>query len=102
MDEFYDLIRKEPPWLSGVVYGPQVRVPLPKLRAAVPKKIPIRDYPDITHSLRCQYPVPDWDVAFALTEGREVCNRRNYDGFRPATERFIDRARRHELCTQAV
>jgi hypothetical protein len=76
MKEFYDLIRKEPAWLAGVVYGPQVRVPLPKLRAAVPKTIPIRDYPDITHSLRCQYPVPDWDVAFALTEGREVANPR--------------------------
>ena len=76
MDEFYDLVRKEPAWLAGVVYGPQTRVPLPKLRAALPKKIPIRDYPDMTHSLRCQYPVPDWDVAFALTEGREVCNPR--------------------------
>jgi hypothetical protein len=76
MDEFYDLMRAEPAWLSGVVFGPQVRVPLPKLREAVPKKFPIRDYPDITHSLRCQYPVPDWDVAFAVTEGREVCNPR--------------------------
>lgn len=76
MDEFFDLIRKEPAWLAGVVYGPQIRVSLPKLRAALPKKIPIRDYPDITHSRQCQYPVPDWDVAFAITEGREVCNPR--------------------------
>ena len=76
MDEFHDLIRREPTWLTGVVYGPQTRVSLPKLRAALPKKIPIRDYPDITHSRQCQYPVPDWDVAFALTEGREVCNPR--------------------------
>src|SRR5262245_39711732 len=76
MDEFLDLIRREPPWLAGVVYGPQTRVPLPKLRAALPKGIPIRDYPDITHSMRCQYPVPDWDLAFALTEGREVSNPR--------------------------
>jgi hypothetical protein len=76
MDEFYELIRREPPWLAGVVYGPQTRVPLPRLRAALPKNVPIRDYPDITHSRQCQYPVPDWDVAFALTEGREVCNPR--------------------------
>jgi hypothetical protein len=76
MDEFHELIRREPPWLAGVVYGPQTRVSLPKLRAALPSKVPIRDYPDITHSLRCQYPVPDWDLAFALTEGREVCNPR--------------------------
>jgi len=76
LEEFYDLVRREPPWLAGVVYGPQVRVPLPRLRAALPAKVPIRDYPDITHSRQCQYPVPDWDVAFAVTEGREVCNPR--------------------------
>ncbi len=76
MEEFYDLVRKEPPWLAGVVYGPQTRVSLPKLRAALPAKLPLRDYPDITHSRQCQYPVPDWDVAFAVTEGREVSNPR--------------------------
>jgi hypothetical protein len=76
MDEFYELVRTNPKWLSGLVYGPQVRVALPKLRAAVPEQIPIRDYPDITHSLRCQYPVPDWDLPLAMTEGREVCNPR--------------------------
>ena len=64
---------------SGIVYGPQVRVSLPELRKAVPAKYPIRDYPDITHSLRCQYPVPDWDVAYSLTEGREVINPRPRD-----------------------
>jgi hypothetical protein len=76
MEEFYDLVRKEPPWLAGVVYGPQTRVSLPKLRAALPERLPLRDYPDITHSRQCQYPVPDWDVAFAVTEGREVSNPR--------------------------
>src|SRR5262249_29239205 len=75
-EEFHDLVTREPPWLAGVVYGPQTRVPLPKLRASLPEKLPIRDYPDITHSRQCQYPVPDWDVAFAVTEGREVCNPR--------------------------
>jgi hypothetical protein len=77
LDEFLDLLHKEqPPWLTGVVYGPQVRVTLPELRAAVPKRYPIRRYPDITHSLKCQYPVPDWDLAFALTEARECINPR--------------------------
>ena len=79
IDEFFALLKAKPPWLSGVVYGPQVRVSLPELRKAVPAKYPIRDYPDITHSLRCQYPVPDWDVAYALTEGREVINPRPRD-----------------------
>jgi hypothetical protein len=76
MQEFFELMRREPAWLSGVVYGPQVRINLPQLRAGIPARYPIRDYPDITHSRHCQYPVPDWDVAFAMTEGREPINPR--------------------------
>jgi hypothetical protein len=79
LDEFLALLQAEPVWLGGVVYGPQTRVSLPELRKAVPARYPIRDYPDITHCLRCQYPVPDWDVAYSLTEGREVINPRPRD-----------------------
>lgn len=74
--EFLDLLRAEPRWLTGVVYGPQVRMPLAELRAAVPKRYPIRSYPDITHSKSCQYPVPGWDWAFNITEARETINPR--------------------------
>jgi hypothetical protein len=76
LDEFIALLRAEPAWLGGVVAGPQVRVDLPELRKLVPARYPIRDYPDTTHSRHCQYPVPDWDVAFALTIGREGSNPR--------------------------
>ena len=77
MEEFYGILNKEQPaWLSGVVFGPQIRASLAELRAAVPKKYPIRHYPDITHSRQCQYPVPDWDLAYGLTEAREVINPR--------------------------
>jgi hypothetical protein len=76
LDEFFELLKDEPSWLAGVVFGPQVRISLPELRSRVPKRYPLRRYPDITHSLQCQYPVPDWDLAFALTEGREVINPR--------------------------
>jgi hypothetical protein len=72
--EFFELMRREPAWLTGLVYGPQVRISLPQLRAGISARYPIRDYPDITHSRHCQYPVPDWDVAFAMTEGREPIN----------------------------
>ncbi len=76
-DEFLEILRREKPtWLSGIVTGPQVRLSLPQLRAAVPAQYPIRHYPDITHSRQCQYPVPDWDVAYAATEGRECINPR--------------------------
>src|SRR5207244_2544786 len=40
---------------------------------------PIRHYPDITHSRQCQYPVRDWDTAYAVTEGREGINPRPLD-----------------------
>ncbi|HAM72571.1 MAG TPA: hypothetical protein DCM86_13095, partial [Verrucomicrobiales bacterium] len=74
--EFYRLVEAQPSWLGGIVYGPQVRVPIAELRARVPARYPIRDYPDITHSRHCQYPVPEWDLAYALTEGRESINPR--------------------------
>jgi hypothetical protein len=77
LEEFCTILKRDQPaWLSGVVYGPQVRVSLPRLREMIPAKYPIRRYPDITHSRHCQYPVPDWDVAYALTEARECINPR--------------------------
>jgi hypothetical protein len=77
LDEFLEILnRYQPAWLNGIVFGPQVRMSLPELRAAVPAQYPIRHYPDITHSRQCQYPVPDWDVAYAATEGRECINPR--------------------------
>jgi hypothetical protein len=80
LDEFLEILnREQPAWLNGVVFGPQIRIGLPELRVRVPKRYPIRHYPDITHSLQSQYPVPDWDVAYAVTEGREVINPRPID-----------------------
>ncbi len=79
LDEFLAMVRAEPKWLSGIVYGPQSRLTLPQMRAAIPAKYPIRHYPDITHSRQSQFPVPDWDLAFALTEAREVINPRPTD-----------------------
>jgi hypothetical protein len=76
LDEFLRLMKAEPQWLTGIVHGPQVRIGVAALRAAIPRRYPIRVYPDITHSLQCQYPVPEWDLAYARTEGREVINPR--------------------------
>ncbi len=67
---------QQPAWLTGIVFGPQNRLTLPELRKAVPPQYPIRHYPDITHSVQCQFPVPDWDTVFAITEQREVINPR--------------------------
>jgi hypothetical protein len=79
MEEFYGLVQAEPAWLGGIVFGPQVRDPLPTLRKRLPQTYRIRRYPDITHSLRSQYPVPNWDLAHALTSERESVNPRPLD-----------------------
>lgn len=79
MDEFNAIVKTEPAWLTGLAFGPQVRDSLPVLRANLPKRYRIRRYPDITHSLRSQYPVQDWDIAHALTSQREQINPRPLD-----------------------
>ncbi len=76
MEEFIAILKTQPDWLAGIVFGPQVRMPLHQLRQLVPDRYPIRLYPDITHSRHCQFPVPNWDMAFAFTEGRECINPR--------------------------
>ncbi|HOX38624.1 MAG TPA: hypothetical protein PL033_11595 [Candidatus Brocadiia bacterium] len=80
MDEFHEILsREQPKWLSGIVFGPQNRTSLEELRAKVPAQYPIRHYPDITHTFKCQFPAPDWDIAFAFTEDREPINPRPAD-----------------------
>jgi hypothetical protein len=78
-DEFWGLMAKDPKWLSGLVFGPQVYGSLEEFRALTPKRFPIRFYPDITHSIHAEFPVPDWDLAYATTEAREVINPRPVD-----------------------
>ncbi|SIO36089.1 hypothetical protein SAMN05444166_4090 [Singulisphaera sp. GP187] len=75
-EEFYAIVGREPAWLSGVVYGPHTRDSLAEVRAGVPRRYPVRLYPDITHTMKCQFPVPDWDLAYFVTEGREPINPR--------------------------
>jgi len=76
MHDLETILKTEPAWLTGLVFGPQVMYPLPLLRERVPKRYPIRLYPDSTHMMHAQYPVPDWDSAFPITEGREIVNPR--------------------------
>jgi hypothetical protein len=79
MEQFFGLMDRQPPWLAGIVFGPQVRVNLPELRQRIPARYPIRFYPDITHSVNAQFTVNDWDVAYAQTEEREGINPRPMD-----------------------
>jgi hypothetical protein len=73
---FYKQMAREPTWLDGVVFGPQVADNLKVLREKLPSQYPIRRYPDITHCLDAQYQVPDWDPAFHVTLYREPINPR--------------------------
>ena len=81
--KFYAHVNKKYDWFGGVVYGPWIKTPLPEVKKLINPSIPIRLYPDITHSYSSQYPVPDWDIAFAMTLGRECINPR------PEDEKYI-------------
>ena len=78
--DFIEELEKLPDEIDGVIMGPNHAFPLDVLRRKVPSKYPIRLYPDITHNVRCEYPVhfdrDDWH--FALTTGlsRECTNPR--------------------------
>ncbi|ANE53446.1 hypothetical protein SY85_11680 [Flavisolibacter tropicus] len=79
MNDFYQLMKAEPIWLEGIVFGPQQRESIQDLSAKLPKRYKLRFYPDITHTIRAQYPVPDWDFAYRYTLNREPINPRPID-----------------------
>lgn len=78
-EEFYAELAKKPEWLHGVTFAPWVRDNIDMLRKRTPKRYPIRNYADICHTLRCQYPMPKWDLTLAMTLGREFINPRPND-----------------------
>jgi len=74
----FDYIRDEQPtWLGGYVYGPGTEHHgIKEAREWLPEQYQIRRYPDITHNLRAQFPVPHWDDRMAQALGREGINPR--------------------------
>lgn len=74
VDYFFKWLEEhKPAWFSGAVGGPS-SPPLPVLRARLPEQYRLRDYPDITHTVRSQYATQWIDPAFAFTSGREGTN----------------------------
>jgi hypothetical protein len=67
---------EQPKWLGGYVYGPGTKHSIMDAREWLPKQYEIRRYPDITHNLRAQFPVPHWDGLMAQALGREGINPR--------------------------
>lgn len=79
-DAFIREMEKLPEEIDTVIMGPNHAYPMHELRKKVPEKYPLRFYPDITHNLRCEYPVnfleDDWHFALASTLSRESVNPR--------------------------
>ncbi len=79
-ETFFSLLENEPDEIDCVIMGPNHAYPIHQMREKTPKKYPIRFYPDITHNLRCEYPVnfreDDWHFAYANTLSRESVNPR--------------------------
>jgi hypothetical protein len=74
VDYFFDWLHEhQPDWFGGAVGGPS-SPPLDFMRKRLPDQYALRDYPDITHTVRSQYPTPWIDPAFAFTSGREGSN----------------------------
>jgi len=74
VDEFYVWLEQAmPDWFGGIVHGPS-SPSLQETRGRLPRKYRIRRYPDLTHTVRSQYPTPWWDPAFGHTLGREPVN----------------------------
>ena len=75
---FAYLDQHKPSWFGGLVMGPG-SPPMESTRRRLPNSYQLRWYPDITHTVRCQYPVPWLDPALGMTLGRECVNPRPVD-----------------------
>lgn len=79
-DTFIAEMEKLPEEIDGVIYGPNHAFPLDVLREKLPEKYPLRFYPDITHNVRCEYPVhydrDDWNYILTSGLSRECTNPR--------------------------
>ncbi len=74
IDYFYTYLdENKPDWLRGIVSGPG-SPSIAETRYRLPAKYKHRQYPDITHNVRCDFPVVNWDQAYMLTIGREGIN----------------------------
>lgn len=94
-ENFIDEMEKLPKDIDGVITGPNRAYPLHDLRKLLPIKYPIRFYPDITHNVRCEYPVhfnlDDWHYSLSTALSREGINPRpvEYRTIHRLTRRYV-------------
>ncbi len=104
MDQFYDLMAKQPAWLTGSSSARRCAI---RCRAAREDRQALPDPPLPRHHAQParQYPVPDWDLAYALTSRREPINPRPLDEtaiFRALDEHAIGFITYSEGCNDDV
>ena len=79
VDFLYNYLNgKAPTWFGGLVMGPGSPA-MELTRRRLPSQYKLRWYPDITHCVRCQYPVAWIDPVLGMTLGREPVNPRPLD-----------------------
>ena len=95
-ERFMRRLQTLPREIDGVITGPNRAFPIDEMRRRLPAQYPIRLYPDITHNVRCEYPVhalqDDWHYALAAALSRECINPR------PQEYRIIHRLTRPYVC----
>ena len=79
-EEFLEALKKYDDAIDGVITGPNRAFDLDVLRKRLPSQYKIRLYPDITHNVRCEYPVhfdrDDWHYTLSSCLSRECINPR--------------------------
>lgn len=79
-NEFIEELKKASGFVDGIITGPNHAFDLDTLRRKTPGSCDICFYPDITHNVRCEYPVhferDDWHYALAAVNSRESANPR--------------------------
>ncbi len=79
-EEFMACMEKLPDEIDGIVTGPNRAFTLDELRRRLPAKYPIRIFQDLTHNVRCEYPVhfnrDDWHYSLTTALSRECINPR--------------------------
>ncbi len=79
-NEFAEELGKSSDGIDGIIYGPNHALPLDEFYSRFHNKFRLRFYPDITHNVRCEYPVHydrnDWHYALCTCLGRECTNPR--------------------------
>ncbi|MEI6578916.1 MAG: hypothetical protein WCN92_05565, partial [Eubacteriales bacterium] len=94
-EEFIEDLKKLPNEIDGIISGPNRAFTLDELRRKLPMQYPIRLCADITHNVRCEYPVhfnrDDWHYSLATALSRECINPRpmEYRLIHRLTRRYI-------------